>query len=244
MISEFVTDTEILVPAITTEQMREVDRIVVEETGPNLFQMMENAGRNLALTAMEIMGDGWKDAAYLILAGTGGNGGGGICAARHLANRGLKVYLCITNPDRLGEMPAIQRKIYRAANGTEVLLSDLDKIQPTIILDAVIGYNLKQAPAGPALEMIRWANQSDALKLSLDTPSGVDSTSGETPGEFIRAAKTLTLALPKTGLLPEKTGDLILSDIGIPAKVYSKLGLEVSAELFDKRFRVPLKAKQ
>ena len=40
------------VPAVTAEQMREVDRIAVQEAGPNLFQMMENAGRNLAALAM------------------------------------------------------------------------------------------------------------------------------------------------------------------------------------------------
>ena len=44
------------VPAVTAQQMREVDRIAMEETGPNLFQMMENAGRNLAALSMELLG--------------------------------------------------------------------------------------------------------------------------------------------------------------------------------------------
>lgn len=54
---EFITDTEIVVPAITTEQMIAVDRLAVEDLGPNLFQMMENAGRNLAMQAIECLGD-------------------------------------------------------------------------------------------------------------------------------------------------------------------------------------------
>jgi len=83
---EFRTDRGVLVPAVTTEQMREVDRIAVEETGPNLYQMMENAGRNLTAVALEMLGDGSTESRILVLAGTGGNGGGGICAARHLAN--------------------------------------------------------------------------------------------------------------------------------------------------------------
>src|SRR5262252_6871963 len=86
-----VTDSGIEVPVVTTEQMREIDRIAVDETGPNLFQMMENAGRNLALQAMEVLGAKWSRASMIVLAGGGGNGGGGICAARHLANRGLNV---------------------------------------------------------------------------------------------------------------------------------------------------------
>jgi hypothetical protein len=69
--------------------MREVDRIAIEETGPNLYQMMENAGRNLALCAIDILGTDWSKAHVVVLSGTGGNGGNGICAARHVANRNL-----------------------------------------------------------------------------------------------------------------------------------------------------------
>ncbi len=83
----WITDTGVKVPAVTEAQMREIDHIAVEETGPNLFQMMENAGRNLALAAIGMLGDAWQDARVLVMAGSGGNGGGGICAARHLANR-------------------------------------------------------------------------------------------------------------------------------------------------------------
>jgi NAD(P)H-hydrate epimerase len=62
--------------------MREIDRIAIEDTGSNLFQMMENAGRNLALHALDVLGTDWRDRHTLVLAGAGGNGGGGICAAR------------------------------------------------------------------------------------------------------------------------------------------------------------------
>jgi YjeF-related protein N-terminus len=82
----FGTDTGKEVPAVTAAQMREVDRIAIEETGPNLFQMMENAGSNLAAQALEALGVRWREALVVVLAGPGGNGGGGICAARHLAN--------------------------------------------------------------------------------------------------------------------------------------------------------------
>ncbi|MCF6270370.1 MAG: hypothetical protein L3J41_11705 [Melioribacteraceae bacterium] len=51
----FTSENEIEIPAITTEQMIEIDRIAIEETGPNLYQMMENAGRNLALTIIDLI---------------------------------------------------------------------------------------------------------------------------------------------------------------------------------------------
>ena len=53
--NRFYTDSEIEVPAVTAGQMREIDRIAIEETGPNIYQMMENAGRNLALEVIDIL---------------------------------------------------------------------------------------------------------------------------------------------------------------------------------------------
>ncbi|MEE9170435.1 MAG: NAD(P)H-hydrate epimerase [bacterium] len=238
-IEAFKTDTGIDVTAITTDQMREVDRIAMEETGPNLFQMMENAGRNLALQAIEVLGSGWKEANIVVLAGLGGNAGGGICAARHLANRQANVRLALSNPDRLGEVPAFQHKIFHSTSAKEVEIANLTGKRPDLIIDAVIGYSLKGAPRGVALELIQWANETGAPILSLDVPSGVDSTTGAAEGEYIQAKWTMTLALPKTGLLPDKTGGLFLADIGIPEAVYAKMGLNYTDPFAD-RYRVPL----
>jgi NAD(P)H-hydrate epimerase len=242
MVKSFITDSGISVPAITSEEMREVDRIAMEETGPNLFQMMENAGRNLALTAISLMEKQWQTARYVIFAGTGGNGGGGICAARHLANHDLNVQLCITNPEKLGEVPSYQRHIFKSTAGREILLANLKNRSVDIIIDAIIGYSLRDAPEGIALEFICMANELSVPILALDVPSGIDSTSGDAPGEHIHATETMTLALPKTGLLPDKTGRLYLADIGIPEAVYIKINLDY-CNPFDTRFRVPISPK-
>jgi len=242
MVKSFFTDTGIEVPAVTTDQMREVDRIAIEETGPNLFQMMENAGRNLALLAMETLGQNWAQAKIVVLAGSGGNGGGGICAARHLANRGADVTLCLGASDRLGEVPAFQHHIFQGTPGKEVNAKDLGQAAPDFILDALIGYSLRAAPRGIAAELIRWSNGTKAPILALDVPSGVDSTTGHTEGDFINAHSTMTLALPKTGLLPEKTGKLFLADIGIPEETYRRLGLAYTSP-FGNRYRVPLTSR-
>lgn len=78
--------------------------------------------------------------------------------------------------------------------------------------------------------------------IALDVPSGIDSTTGEAPGPSIRADLTLTLALPKTGLDTPGVGELWLTDIGIPAAVYRRIGLEVPVGLFGPRYRVALQA--
>ncbi len=239
-IKSFVTDDGIIVAAITTDQMREVDRIAIEETGPNLFQMMENAGRSLALCAIEMLGQQWRTSKIVVLAGTGGNGGGGICAARHLANHGANVRLCIANPDRLGEVPSFQRKIFRSTSGKEVVLADLDNEHTDLILDAIIGYSLQSTPHGAASEFIQWANQSNVPVLALDVPSGIDATSGRDYGSYVHPTRTMTLALPKTGLHSDKTGKLFLADIGIPQEAYERIGLKFSSP-FDERYVVPIR---
>ncbi len=192
----FYTETGIEVPSVTADQMREIDRIAMEETGPNLFQMMENAGRNLAFLTMELLGDQWHRAKILVLAGTGGNGGGGICAARHLANRNIDLNLCLTNREKLGQVPKFQFKIYKNTVGQEIQINALHNQKFDLIIDALIGYSLQGTPSGMILKLIQWANQAKIPILSLDVPSGVDSTTGETQGEFIHATWTMTLALP------------------------------------------------
>lgn len=235
----FFTDAGVEVPAVTAAQMREVDRIAMEETGPNLFQMMENAGRNLALLAIEVLGHGWEKANIITLAGGGGNGGGGICASRHLANRNARVKLCLAEPNHLGQVPAYQRKIFGFTSGHEIDVASLREEAADLILDALIGYGLKSAPAGVAAELIRWADQTGAPVLAFDLPSGVNATTGEVPGDVIKPRWTMTLALPKTGLRPETSGQLFLADIGIPAETYRRMSLNYTSP-FGNRFHVPL----
>ncbi len=238
--SSFVTAGGVVVPAVTADQMREIDRIAIEETGPNLYQMMENAGRSLAITAMRFLGSGWQTKSIVVLAGTGGNGGGGIGAARHLANRGGEVAVVITDEARLGQIPAQQLAIYRGTRGRVLSPDDVASLDPSLILDAVIGYSLAGPSRGPAGHMIEWTEEAKAPCLSLDVPSGIDSTTGEAQGVYVTAAGTVTLALPKTGLDVGAVGALWLADIGIQAELYHRAGHAVPTGIFGDGFTVPI----
>jgi NAD(P)H-hydrate epimerase len=210
------------IPALTAEQMREVDRLAVEEFGLLLIQMMENAGIHLAELALQR----FEPQAVAVLCGPGGNGGGGLVAARHLANHGVRVAVTLgADRDRLGEVPRHQLSILermRVSIGTEPSASDL-------ILDALIGYSLHGNPRGRAAELIGWANEQEAPVCSLDVPSGLDATTGDVRDPCVRATATLTLALPKTGLVGASgvVGELYLADISIPPGLYSGLGIEM-----------------
>jgi len=236
MIEIFKTEAGIKVPAVTVNQMIEIDRIAIEETGPNLFQMMENAGRSLAELTIKTLGKSWKKSEILILAGTGGNGGGGICAARHLANKGAKVYVCITSTEKLKDFPAYQLHILRSTNAKQISFNELTQLNPDLIIDAIIGYSLSGQPKGISAEMIEWVSKKSGIRFSLDVPSGVNATVGEVIGTFINPDLTMTLALPKTGLVNEVTGELYLADIGIPSKVYEKLNLNYLSPFSEKYY--------
>lgn len=222
----FITESGLKVPAVTAEQMREIDRIATEETGPNLYQMMENAGRNLAELSLHALGSHWKSAKVLVLAGGGGNGGGGLCAARHLANRDMRVEYCLASGGAHGEVSEFQRKVLQSTHAAEVILKPHTGVTYDLIIDALIGYGLRSAPVDDVAEAIEWVNDSRAPVLSLDIASGVDATTGHKPGIFIKPQWTMTLALPKTGLDRVNAGELFLADIGIPAEVFRRLGIE------------------
>lgn len=228
---KFITETRAKLPAVTAEQMKEIDRIAVEKTGPNLFQMMENAGRNLVELILRIL-DNNSDQEILVLAGKGGNGGGGICAARHLANRGYTVKVCCSDPAKLSNVAKYQLHILKSTNAKIITIEELSTEKPVLIIDAIIGYSLNGVPKGKELELIKWANSQLAIKVSLDVPSGINATTGETYKYFIKPDITLTLALPKTGLLPNLTGELYLGDIGITKSTIKKVVPEYDSLIF------------
>jgi NAD(P)H-hydrate epimerase len=102
-----------LVPYLTTEQMIEVDRAMMEDFKIELIQMMENAGRNLAHLARERFFEGDpRGTKVVVLAGTGGNGGGALVGARRLHNYGAQVQVFVTKPDHdFTRIPAHQLDI-------------------------------------------------------------------------------------------------------------------------------------
>ena len=238
----FRTVDGLLVPAVTTDQMREVDRVAVEEIGPNLYQMMENAGRNLAELCVQLLGEQWETRPIAVLAGTGGNGGGGLCAARHLVNHGGEVTVVVAEPSRLTGVPADQLAHYRAAGGRLTGIAEIDLLDAELVVDAVLGYSLGGAPRGAAGDLVAWMSRTTTPVVALDVPSGIDSTTGAAAGAHVRAAVTMTLALPKTGLDVEAVGRLWLADIGIPREVYRRVGVQLPAGLFTSGYRVQLLA--
>ena len=192
--------------------MREVDRVMIEDLHIELIQMMENAGGNLARFVVER----FAPASVEVLAGSGGNGGGGLVAARHLANRGIAVSVVLAK-DTLSPAADHQRDVVdrmhipisREPGGADVAI------------DALIGYTLSGDPRGRTAELIDYLNEGRGPVVSLDTPSGLDVTTGKAGNPCVWATATLTLAAPKVGLLGSvQVGELYLADISVPPFVF------------------------
>jgi len=235
------------VTLVSVDQMREVDRLMTEEVGISLLQMMENAGRCLATHARAMVGGDARGRQIVVLAGRGGNGGGGLAAARRLFGWGAAVTVVLAQSQN--EMRGVPRQqltilewigvpVGPAANGLFDIFAGAD-----LVIDALIGYSLRGAPAGSVAALIQAANASGRPMLALDLPSGLDGDSGEASNPTIRAMETLTLALPKRGLLAPAArswvGQLHLADISVPEKVYRRLGMRVGP-IFAKSDIIPI----
>ena len=223
------------IPYLTTAQMIEVDRAMIEDYKIELMQMMENAGRNLAHLARERFFDGDpEDKKVIVLAGTGGNGGGALVCARRLHNYGAQVQVYVTKPDAgFRPIPAHQLDIVRRMN---IPVAAADAVQDAgmtdLVIDGIIGYSLRGVPRGTAATLIRWANVQTAPILALDAPSGVDTTSGTVFDPAVKAAATMTLALPKEGLrapgVAAQVGEQYLADISVPPELYAEPALKLA----------------
>jgi len=218
------------IPALTTEQMIEVDRLMTNDFGIELIQMMENAGRNLAELTIRLLGASPTGRSVCVLCGRGNNGGGGMVAARHLHNHGAEVHVIRIAGD-LKDVPAKQWSILERMGFRNEPYLELAQVD--IIVDALIGYGLQGNPRPETAIWIEKANSAGKPILSLDAPSGLDTTSGTAGSPSVRADATMTLALPKIGLMSESArpyvGDLYLADISVPPELYRKLGVELSS---------------
>jgi NAD(P)H-hydrate epimerase len=150
----------------------------------------------------------------------------------------------VSRPEALREIPGRQLHVYRATDGKEIVPTNPMQTDdpPRLIIDALLGYSAVGSPREPERSIIQWVNrlslEAGVPIVSLDLPSGLDATTGETPGPVVHATTTLTLALPKQGLLEASSaGKIQLADIGIPVRAYQRIG---ASRPFHGQYRIKL----
>lgn len=221
-------------PEIDRAGMVEVDRRMIEIYGIALEKMMENAGRALAIIAWRRWLNGVEAPRVTVLAGSGGNGGGVLVAARRLAAWGAEVDVVLTrDAQALAPVPAAQLAILKTMG---VSVSDTPLDGADLILDGMVGYSLSGSPMGHLADLITWSNGARAPILALDVPSGFDAATGQLASPSVSAVATVTLALPKRGLSAQAArwavGDLYLVDISVPPALYAGMACPIRPPAF------------
>ncbi|MGA2605476.1 MAG: NAD(P)H-hydrate dehydratase [Verrucomicrobiia bacterium] len=222
--------------AVTTEQIRQLDQQTISLGTPG-EELMERAGYAVARTTIEFLRR--KDArSVLLFAGKGNNGGDAIVAARHLAAAGCQpalVLLC-QRTELQGDPLLHFQKLVAAVRVLELPTLDelaeiVGEIEPAVVVDGLLGTGLSGEVREPYATAIKVINGLHRPVVAIDIPSGLDSDTGEVLGVCVRAQTTVTMGLPKIGLLKpaavEFVGRIETVDIGFPRKLLDHVQTDV-----------------
>ena len=186
--------------------------------------MMENAGAAAAKRLVGKFGS-VKGKDVLVFAGLGNNGGDGLVIARHLAGYGANVTVfllgepdnirseeCSWNWNLLEKMESIKL----LTGGNFEILNNLHKFD--IIVDGILGTGISGEIREPQASAIAFINKSNAFKLAVDVPSGVDPDTGNKNSPHVIADITVTFHRMKVGMPKAKDvcGEIFVEKIGIP----------------------------
>lgn len=216
-------------PLYTAEQVREFDRLAIQEHGIPGYDLMCRAGAALA-RQVDIA---WPQVETLcVLCGPGNNGGDGYVLARLLAAAGRRVQLmALADPERLQGDARRAADDYRNTAGTlEVFRGELPP-SAGLLVDALLGTGLDRCVEGDYRLAIDAINRHPAPVLAVDIPSGLHADSGRELGAAVVADTTVTFIGRKRGLYTGSgvrcAGRIIFNDLAVPADIYPACPAEV-----------------
>lgn len=183
--------------------------------------MMENAGA-IAVKRLAEKFDTLESKNVLIFVGLGNNGGDGLVMARHLAGYGSKVVVVLLGtPDKIKTEESQWNWSLLEKMKSVKLLSGIDpnlNFTPDIIVDGILGTGISGEIKEPYATAIKYINDFNCFKISVDIPSGVNPDNGETANIFVRSNMTVTFHKMKRGMPKRKDlcGEIFVEKIGIP----------------------------
>lgn len=218
---------------VTVAQMRAVDD-ALSDAGLGLVSLAEQAGRGVVHAVRLLLDRSLDGARAVVAAGPGGNGAGGLVAARLLAAAGADVTVLLTGGTTLqGQRTLLDRAGIATHEVGEVVP---EAVSPgDVVVDALLGIGADPPLRGRAEVVAAWLRRHDVPVVALDLPSGIGGDIG-LRGPCVTADVTVALGAPKVGLLERIThpyvGDLYVADLGIPPEVWRTAGVEPAPGLF------------
>jgi ADP-dependent NAD(P)H-hydrate dehydratase / NAD(P)H-hydrate epimerase len=218
--------------------MAALERQAHEKYGIEIAALMERAGARTAEVARLLLRErGGRG--VIVLAGKGNNGGDGLVAARYLSGESnLRVLLVAPAEEIRGEpaahLQSLRDRHVRIQDAGALGAEDLDRIllEADLLVDAIFGTGFRGPADGVPARVIEAANRSGRPILAVDVPSGVDAGTGRADPPCIRAVATVTMGLPKVGLVQypaaANAGRLFVADIGFPAALVEEAPIQTS----------------
>lgn len=217
---------------VTPQQMKDAEEAAFA-AGVTPEVLMEIAGEGIARCIRQFFP---KSGTAVVFCGKGHNGGDGLVAARHLKQAGWTIVLRLASPITELAPLTLSHLAGLGVNPSESL-GDLG-CGPLIALDGLLGIGVTGAPRGNVAERIRELNglrSRGIFTVSVDLPSGLEATTGEVFDPCVQADLTVTLGIPKTGLLADHSTGHVgrltvmplpgVSPAGDPASVSTAPGL-------------------
>jgi ADP-dependent NAD(P)H-hydrate dehydratase / NAD(P)H-hydrate epimerase len=205
------------IPILATAQVRDVE----SRARGRSPALMDLAGHATAAAARRLADD--TGAAVLVVAGPGNNGGDAWVAAALLRESFARVVVLdfAGTPPQAPEARAARQR-FEAAGG-QVVREWPEALQPSLVIDGLLGIGLGRDVDAPMGEAIARINGAGAPVLSIDVPSGLDAQTGRVRGSAVRASHTLTFIARKPGLHtldgPDQCGVVECDDLGLHAEV-------------------------
>ncbi|HSG08213.1 MAG TPA: NAD(P)H-hydrate dehydratase [Longimicrobiales bacterium] len=205
------------VPVCTGEEAARFDAMAIDELGVPQPVLMENAGRSAAQVLQRLFPGG----SVVAVVGAGNNGGDALVLLRTLAAWGRDVRAVIvadrSTPESVlhaWDVPSTTDEALGEAGWRGLLAG------AAVVVDGILGTGARGAPRERQAVAIRCINESKRPVMAMDIPSGVDATTGATPGEAVHADVTVSFGFPKVGTLlhPGRahSGRLVAVEIAFP----------------------------
>lgn len=220
---------------VTSQEMRELDRLTIEKYGVPSLVLMERAGERVVEALLDRFGRVAKGG-VLVVAGKGNNGGDGLVVARLLRKKRIPCEVVLLAKrgeisrdaaENLRAYLKMKGKLFEAPPGSLGVLGERLKGK-RLIVDAILGTGLKEEVRGHYAEAIGAINACGLPVVAVDIPSGLDSERGQPLGATVQAEMTVALGFPKLGqvIYPglSYAGELAVADIGIDPRAVEQVG--------------------
>lgn len=216
-----------MIALLSPDNVREIDErcSTIYEIPPVL--LMENAARSIVEHVRSIVGH--PNPRVLVACGTGNNGGDGYAVARLLASTCSVTILGAGPTDQQSEA-SFTHASAAAALVPILPWQDAPRICSRswdVVFDAVLGTGGSAELRADVALLVAMLDAIPAIKIAIDVPTGLDSTTGRASADAFVADHTITMVSPKLGMVrgagPEHCGTIHIAGIGAPAEVVASL---------------------